>query len=787
MPPERRVFASPPRSPEMAPIALLSPPTLTSTSIASEAALSIPSIHIPDACASRQHAKESSKVQQHQQRRAAAKRQSSQSHEAQPRHQHLTRKQHRRLQDAHEEYHRQREVFQAQQQRQQQEQQQKHQYHYHPDQGSIDQAQYQEQQQQYMYAPQAQSASSSSSAGQYSPSAYDAAPAPPLAPSQRFSIKSNLSRSSSSSSLYQLSSLNLTESTEPTTTIPRSRRSSPGIPDLHHHPPRRRSPYSAWTAIREKEHTRLLTNLSNLRESLQTVPLPSQVARENLSRLHQRIQRRRARARETILYDLHQGVKVVEAQVHRQVEMVLSRLKGAPASKYAFALTNSFLSQIPHTVTGSLLAQAANGFFQTESSTFAQQQQQQQQHQDQQETNTSKSETDALSNEFDSIALAGQLGSDRPSALAGLSNKAPPGVAAACSQILSAALPSFIPSMVAPLVCVFSYQTPSISALAPIPYTPFPWPDASSSSSSSSSSDNKKVEEPARKEFVYPWGHPNDIILQPHPPTTQTQSPSSTPTSPTTHLSNGISRKQQPSTHFTGVPDSGVVVIHSKTWTRHEREALYLAATRFRLSGQWSKIREMMNLHRTDEEIETEYKRLYAHRDNDVDDVDDEDEDYHYDAATSITDAMNQSQFSNSNANSDNDNDADVDDIDEETEKMIFMRFGGGLRSTQQKRQQLQHQQSTRLHYDQLHFQQPIPQQELQHHHQHYHQQQQQLQQSQGNNINAYDAPPLHDSHYQQQHQQQQSLSTEPDPIRIFKKEVMIDKRFTLEEIPMRI
>ncbi|KAG0377538.1 hypothetical protein BGX24_005921 [Mortierella sp. AD032] len=442
--------------------------------------------------------------------------------------------------------------------------------------------------------------------------------------------------------------------------------------------------------------------------------------------------------------------------------MVLSRLKEAPASKYAFALTNSFLSQIPHTVTGSLLAQAANGLFQTDSSTFAQQQQQQEQQQEQ-EVNINTSETDALSNEFGSIALAGQLGSDRPSALAGLgdlnglSNKMPPGVAAACSQILSAALPSFIPSMVAPL-----------------------------------------VEEPDRKEFVYPWGHPNDLTLQP-PPTTQTQSPSSTVMSPSTPLPNGRSRKNQPPTHLTGVPDSGIVVVHSKSWTQHEREALYLAATRLRLSGQWSKIREMMNLHRTDKEIETEYKRLYAHRDNDVDDFEDEDEDYHYYAATSIIDAMNQDRFSNSNANSDNDNDADVDDIDEETEKVIFMKFGGGLRSAQQKHQQLQHQQARSLHYDQLHFQQPVPQQELQHHQYHYHQQQQQkflyqtqqqLRQHQGDNNDAYDAynaPPLHDSHYQQHRQQQQRLSTEPDPIRMFKKEFMIDKRFTLEEIPMRI
>ncbi|KAF9912685.1 hypothetical protein EC991_009421 [Linnemannia zychae] len=450
--------------------------------------------------------------------------------------------------------------------------------------------------------------------------------------------------------------------------------------------------------------------------------------------------------------------------------------------------------------------------------------QQQQQQQASSASVSGRNETDALSNDFDSIALAGQLDNDRPSALAGLgdpnglSTRVPPGVAAACTQILSAALPSFIPSMVAPLVCVFSYQTPSISDLASIPYTSYPRPDASSSPSSS----NNKVEEPARKEFVYPWGHPNE----PPPPTfqsfpltqtqtqtqtkNQTQSPSSpspsssstTPSSPN-DKSRKYHRRHQKQQSLPGAPDSGIVVVHSKTWTQHEREALYLAATRFRLSGQWSKIREMMNLHRTDKEIETEYKKLYAHRENENDFDDDEDEDYHYDATTSVIDALShQDQFSNSNANSDND--ADVDDIDddddEETEKVIFMKFGGGLRSAQQRRQQLQHQQSRRLHYDQLHFQQqPVPQQELQHHHQHQHQQQQlqfqqqqeqqQEQQHQGSN-STFNVPPLHDNYYQQlqqQQQPQQSLLTDSDPIRIYKKEFMIDKRFALEEIPMRI
>ncbi|KAF9137369.1 hypothetical protein BGX30_010299 [Mortierella sp. GBA39] len=294
----------------------------------------------------------------------------------------------------------------------------------------------------------------------------------------------------------------------------------------------------------------------------------------------------------------------------------------------------------------------------------------------------------------------------------------PPGVAAACTQILSAALPSFIPSMVAPLVCVFSYQTPAISDLVPIPYTPYPWSGASSSSSSS----------------------------------TAARASSS---------------------------------IHSKTWTQHEREALYLAATRFRLSGQWSKIREMMNLHRTDAEIESEYKKLYAHRDPSDDPLLDDDEDdieSHYDARPSIIDAMTHNQQSNVNSE-------EEEDADDETETMIFMKFGGA-RSANQKRQQLQHLQSRRLHYDHLHFQPPVPQQELQHHHHQQHQVRQEnyhnQQQQQYQNNGAVNVPPLHDTNTPYQ-QQRQRLSNDPDPIRIFKKEFMIDKRFSLEKIPMRI
>ncbi|KAK3834314.1 MAG: hypothetical protein JOS17DRAFT_39782 [Linnemannia elongata] len=300
--------------------------------------------------------------------------------------------------------------------------------------------------------------------------------------------------------------------------------------------------------------------------------------------------------------------------------------------------------------------------------------------------------------------------------------------------------------------------------------------------------------EPARTEFVYPWGHPNEPY--PPPPTTTSQP---TPLPPLRQPNQHPTlifiyqrqvkkpQRQQPSTTGTSHPDSGIVIVHSKTWTQHEREALYLAATRFRLSGQWSKIREMMNLHRTDAEIESEYKKLYAHRDPSDDSLLDDDEDdieSHYDARPSIIDAMTHNQQSNVNSE-------EGEDADDETETMIFMKFGGA-RSANQKCQQLQHLQSRRLHYDQLHFQPPVPQQELQHHHRQQHQVYQQNhrhpQQQQYQNNGAVNGPPVHDTNapYQQQ-QQQQRLSNDQDPIRIFKKEFMIDKRFTLEEIPMRI
>ncbi|KAF9961580.1 hypothetical protein BGZ70_008245 [Mortierella alpina] len=126
---------------------------------------------------------------------------------------------------------------------------------------------------------------------------------------------------------------------------------------FHQQLPQRSSQFSEWTSVKEKERARLLAHMARVREAQPLLPT-AEAARENLKQLSQRIHQRRTRARETILYDLHQGVKTVEAQVQKQVDMVLSRLKDAPGSKYAFALTHTFLTQIPQALSNTILPSA---------------------------------------------------------------------------------------------------------------------------------------------------------------------------------------------------------------------------------------------------------------------------------------------------------------------------------------------------------------------------------------------------------------------------------------------
>ncbi|KAF8966700.1 hypothetical protein BGZ46_000334 [Entomortierella lignicola] len=337
--------------------------------------------------------------------------------------------------------------------------------------------------------------------------------------------------------------------------------------------------------------------------------LPSRVAKENLERLNQRIQRRRARAHETLFVDLHQGVKNVEAGVHRQVGMVLSRLKEAHASKYAFALTNSFLAQIPVTLS-STPSVTAEG-----SSTLAPHEEQAN---DSRPVNMMSKDlmvSEYLSKEFDSITLDKQSGlKQRPlqaaeevetgkrSPLSISSSGASEVLSAsmhtsyttACSQVLSAALPSFIPSMVAPLVGVFSYPGPSTASNTSV-------------ENSNDRSTSKNSQQQLSKELNFPWGLPGCS--------------SAHSTSPENNHRILHHQDLEPE-----VLDSGILICNSKPWTQAEREAVYLAVTRYHLLGQWSKIREMLNLHRTDEEIEAEYTKLYGHREGMTGISDDEDE-----------------------------------------------------------------------------------------------------------------------------------------------------------------
>ncbi|KAG0086229.1 hypothetical protein BGZ92_008301 [Podila epicladia] len=286
---------------------------------------------------------------------------------------------------------------------------------------------------------------------------------------------------------------------------------------------------------------------------------PQALAKENLRQLSQRIQRRRARARETILYDLHQGVKTVEAQVHKQVEMVLSRLKEAPGSRYAFALTNSFLAQIPATLSNSLLPSAIsavadsvvsqtnrslttmrgdmdeddsesdepqNGEGEEESDFYGESINHSHSKRiahrrrrsrmsppspprtfgrpmhDDEDSTSSLSPSNIMPHHHDHQSNPLQMSLSSSGASEILAASQYHSFSNACSQVLNAALPSFLPSMVAPLVCVFSYPSPAAASSAPEnPIRPL---DTTSSSSSSRLNSEAKKE----KDFVFPWGVP---------------------------------------------------------------------------------------------------------------------------------------------------------------------------------------------------------------------------------------------------------------------------------------
>ncbi|KAF9957917.1 hypothetical protein BGZ70_009367 [Mortierella alpina] len=114
--------------------------------------------------------------------------------------------------------------------------------------------------------------------------------------------------------------------------------------------------------------------------------------------------------------------------------------------------------------------------------------------------------------------------------------------------------------------------------------------------------------------------------------------------------------------------------MNSRAWIPDEKRALYLAATQSSLPHQWSKIRVMTNLHRSDHEIESEYQRLFGHRAATGPEDEDEDEDEErgrrtargqYDRGTHGPEGV------------DRGSDVDADD-DEKNERARLMGYYGG-------------------------------------------------------------------------------------------------------------
>ncbi|KAF9178391.1 hypothetical protein BGZ51_000157 [Haplosporangium sp. Z 767] len=601
-------------------------------------------------------------------------------------------------------------------------------------------------------------------------------------------------------------------------------------------------------------------------------PLPTaEAARENLKRLSQRIHQRRTRTRETILYDLHQGVKSVEAQVHKQVDMVLSRLKDAPGSKYAFALTHTFLTQLPQALSNTILPSAISAVADTvagrttnslttlrgragldefdeeeeeddddedefddldgmEDLSYHQQMALLRLHQQQQDLRLSQQ----LSSEFGTIALAPSSPSSsaagsgsesssptssslgRPDEKDTISNtdgynQGPVLISSAgasellaasshhnytiaASQVLNAALPSFIPSMVAPIVCVFSYPTPPASKTN----TPIHSSPSSPSSPNLASTVANNDAGPGRILTI-------------------------------TQQSQQQRQQHRPEGYDSGLQaaiktDPGIAEVTRSAWTTAEREALFLAATRFKLRGQWGKIREMMRLHRTDKEIEDEYQRLYGEDDDDVDS--DHLEDRGMRSDEDLVPIKKES-------------DVEDGDADDEAEPTVFMKFGGHPRSQASTFSDATSSSSSSLlsmprdaarlmnpvqgsvlmdiqplpmatsstsastvtpamsfsyrsslhrhdHQDQDNSQQQqesMQQQQHERQHLQYHRTERHQHQHQ-----HHEYP--HPQHHHHQHRQQNDLllkTLNEKPLRVVKKEFMIDKRFTLEDIPMRL
>ncbi|KAG9321809.1 hypothetical protein KVV02_006555 [Mortierella alpina] len=608
---------------------------------------------------------------------------------------------------------------------------------------------------------------------------------------------------------------------------------SAGLHHHHHHHqhrgkfhqqlPQRSSQFSEWTSVKEKERARLLAHMARVREAQPLLP-SAEAARENLKQLSQRIHQRRTRARETILYDLHQGVKTVEAQVQKQVDMVLSRLKDAPGSKYAFALTHTFLTQIPQALSNTILPSAISAVADTvagrTTNSLTTLRGRAGLDEDDEEDDDDEDEDDLehldgldeisyqqhmalmrlhhqqdsgwsqqLSSEFGTIALAptsmassfeippGHASSEttarsstdmehqecdatvseptsgcssgseceKPGSVSISSAGASEILAAythhnystAAAQVLTAALPSFIPSMVAPIVCVFSYPSP--------PATKPNSPDHPAPASPSVVK-AQKGQGPAAMMLVDVKGDPDSTVNAMHPDWSQLS--------------------QDKNFHETIKSDPGIAEVTTTAWTTAEREALFLAATRFKLRGQWSKIRDMMRLHRTDKEIEDEYRRLYG--EDSEDETDDEMKEDNDDNLVAIK----------------KESDVEDGDADDEADAAVFLKFGGPGRSSplaaltsaglDVSRQAAPPQGSMLMDI------QPLPTTATRSPSRETHRP---YRRDPLVNCRLERSPRLEHS---RPHEKPAMASNEKS-LRVVKKEFLIDKRFTLEEIPMRL
>ncbi|KAF9193471.1 hypothetical protein BGZ49_003281 [Haplosporangium sp. Z 27] len=546
--------------------------------------------------------------------------------------------------------------------------------------------------------------------------------------------------------------------------------------NLHHHHhsshgstihqllPQRPNQFSDWTNVKERERARLLSNVARARSTQPPTPSPED-AKENLRRLSQRIHQRRTRTRETILYDLHQGVKSVEAQVQKQVDMVLGKLKDAPGSKYAFALTHTFLTQLPQALSNTILPSAISAVADTVAGRttnslttlrgragldeFDEEDEDDDEDEDDEMDDLDDPEdlgyqqqialmrlyqqqdsgvSQQLSSDFRTIALAsppmspsdsnewssnsvegssyntkttGSVSISSAGASEFLAASTQHNYSSAATQVLNAALPSFIPSMVAPIVCVFSYP--------------------SNSKGKDSSAKGKEVAPNREPEHRFQESGDCD----------------------------GVKIKQEEydfDLQAAIKADPAIASVTSTAWTSAEREALFLAATRFRLRGQWSKIRKMMCLHRTDKEIEDEYQRLYG-------ESADEDDDSDVEGMEGIVDdkSMPIKQEQPEDV-------LDGTDADDEAEQTEFMRFEGQQRGGST----LVPQEATPY----LMEIQALPVASTP---------------SAPRSRSTGHQAPGHQHHSRHNKQIQRTLKEKP------LKEFMVDKRFKLEEIPMQL